>query len=297
MALLGHQVEKIMSIKSRASHDYHNVFMKAKHTLSHSSETELRNSRILVIGCGYNYPETLLWSTVSEHTVGIDLRKAFWSTGFSSLLSELRDDGTPGMRACATAMVQLWTFHSYFRHLTGISGLSFNDLRQDLVTYDGLRLPFADDSFDIIYSNAVLEHVANLDALSEEMRRVTKKNGVCYHLWHNYYSLSGAHVPSSFSESLPWGHLLGDTRVDDWLRFTKTYLNKKRPDEIADVLSRDFDKVSMNQMDECHNMKDVDSDFRYEGEDRLNPDLRERMIEYPLESLLTRAYLFLGRKK
>lgn len=51
--------------------------------------------------------------------------------------------------------------------------------------YDGRNIPFADASFDIIYSSNVLEHVEQLDALSDEMKRVLRPGGVALHLLPN----------------------------------------------------------------------------------------------------------------
>lgn len=51
-----------------------------------------------------------------------------------------------------------------------------------VIPYDGRRLPFADASFDAIFSSNVLEHVAGLPALQAEMRRVLRPRGVAIHL-------------------------------------------------------------------------------------------------------------------
>lgn len=48
--------------------------------------------------------------------------------------------------------------------------------------YDGRRLPFADAAFDIVYSSHLLEHVADLAALSDEIRRVLKPGGMAIHV-------------------------------------------------------------------------------------------------------------------
>ena len=44
-------------------------------------------------------------------------------------------------------------------------------------TYDGTRIPFDDNYFDLIYSNQVLEHVRNPREVLEEVRRVLRPNG------------------------------------------------------------------------------------------------------------------------
>lgn len=48
--------------------------------------------------------------------------------------------------------------------------------------YDGANLPFSDESFDVIFSSNVLEHVKDLDLLIKETKRVIKPNGVIIHL-------------------------------------------------------------------------------------------------------------------
>jgi SAM-dependent methyltransferase len=48
--------------------------------------------------------------------------------------------------------------------------------------YDGSRLPFADASFDLLFSSNVLEHVAGLEAFQREMQRVLRPGGRAIHL-------------------------------------------------------------------------------------------------------------------
>jgi len=158
------------------------------------------------------------------------------------------------------------------------------------------RAPFADETFDVICSNAVLEHVSDLATLAREMRRVTKEGGIGYHLWHNYYSLSGGHVSDRLAHERPWGHLLGDQDVANHLGLSGTYLNKMLPSDIVKDLSNNLHSVSVFQVDKDHRKKGVDSAFSYEGERLLVPDLESRLSPISREVLLTRAYLLVGRR-
>lgn len=47
----------------------------------------------------------------------------------------------------------------------------------DFYTYDGINIPFENNSFDIIYSNQVFEHVRYPTELIEEIYRVLKNDG------------------------------------------------------------------------------------------------------------------------
>lgn len=48
--------------------------------------------------------------------------------------------------------------------------------------YDGRDLPFADGSFDVVFSSSVLEHIPDLDHTQAEIYRVLKDDGVALHI-------------------------------------------------------------------------------------------------------------------
>ncbi|HEX7502131.1 MAG TPA: methyltransferase domain-containing protein [Acidobacteriota bacterium] len=48
--------------------------------------------------------------------------------------------------------------------------------------YDGSRLPFADGSFDVVYTSSVLEHLPNLPELDLEIGRVLRPQGAAIHV-------------------------------------------------------------------------------------------------------------------
>jgi SAM-dependent methyltransferase len=48
--------------------------------------------------------------------------------------------------------------------------------------YDGREIPFADRSFDVIFSSNVLEHIEEPGVIHQECRRVLKPEGCCVHI-------------------------------------------------------------------------------------------------------------------
>ncbi len=75
---------------------------------------------------------------------------------------------------------------------------------EQVVLYDGVNLPFADDSIPLIYSNQVFEHVRHPEPLLREIRRVLEPGGAFigstsqlepYHSWSLWnYTIYGFKV-------------------------------------------------------------------------------------------------------
>ena len=63
------------------------------------------------------------------------------------------------------------------------------------VQADGMTLPFASGSFDLVLSHAVIEHVADAPLYLRECRRVLAAGGRCYLSTAPYLSFAGAHLP------------------------------------------------------------------------------------------------------
>lgn len=62
-------------------------------------------------------------------------------------------------------------------------------------TFDGLSIPFADGTFERVYSSNVLEHVADLPSMLKEISRVIKPDGIVIHVlptssWRFWTSLT-----------------------------------------------------------------------------------------------------------
>jgi SAM-dependent methyltransferase len=189
------------------------------------------------------------------------------------------------------------SYFQYFDELRKLSRLKLDEYDQILMTYGGINLPFPNGSFDAVISNAVLEHVKDLAHLSNEISRVTRPFGISYHLWHNYYSLSGAHVPDEMTLKHPWGHLLGDPAIEDYLNSSSTYLNRMLPEEIIKCLSNGFHCLAVHSMDKNYNKSQDGPDFRYEGEELFSKEIENKLANYPRSTLLTRCFLFIGVKE
>lgn len=282
--------------REKARHDYFDVFLTSKEDISKEIGDGFEKASVLVLGCGYTYPDVALWSTVAERVVGIDVAASFYRNGWSRLYRSCRAKGAGPLRSLLEASYRRRGVRSYYGCLSKYSRTELDVCCQDMLSYRGDRLPFKDGSFDVVCSNAVLEHVSDIDGLCAEISRVTSKQGLSYHLWHNYYSLSGAHVPEYISRAHPWGHLLDDPDVNRHLMLSGTPLNKKLPDEIWRPLCNHFSQIAFYPVDVNHRKRGVDPGFSYEGESLLDPGLESRLSQYSREVLLTRAYLFVGRK-
>ena len=57
------------------------------------------------------------------------------------------------------------------------SSIYSNDKMFPIIEYNGKKLPFNDNSFDIIISSNVLEHICDLESFSLELKRVCKADG------------------------------------------------------------------------------------------------------------------------
>ncbi|MBN2064446.1 MAG: methyltransferase domain-containing protein [Sedimentisphaerales bacterium] len=61
------------------------------------------------------------------------------------------------------------------------------------ILYDGNKVPLADESFDLIVSFQVLEHVGSIDTIINESLRLLKPGGIMYHVCPNYHSFYEGH--------------------------------------------------------------------------------------------------------
>ncbi len=94
-------------------------------------------------------------------------------------------------------------------------GADYGDLgadelgRQGRLRYyeEGGRLPFDDNSFDVIVSDQVFEHVVPIESAVQEIERVCRASGVMYHHFPSRAVWREGHIGIPFSHRLPPGRL------------------------------------------------------------------------------------------
>lgn len=97
---------------------------------------------------------------------------------------------------CGIGLIERW-LTPHFRQMYGvdITHEGVKEARQNVsnatfLQYDGARLPFPDDTFDVAFAICVLHHVPppQWRAFTEEMSRVVKKGGLVVIFEHNPFN-------------------------------------------------------------------------------------------------------------
>ncbi|MDH4185584.1 MAG: class I SAM-dependent methyltransferase [Nitrospira sp.] len=134
-----------------------------------------------------------------------------------------------------------------------VSGSNYRDKQVfPVLEYDGKRFPFERNTFDLVFSSNVLEHVVDLSQLHQETRRVLKPDGYCIHvmptsMWRfwtsvtNYVELAQRLVlllPALIPESINPHEVLRPFRVTKraW-ELVRYYAVPPRHGEIGSVVS------------------------------------------------------------
>jgi len=99
------------------------------------------------------------------------------------------------------------------------------------------KTSFQSESFDVIYSASVLEHILDLKAAFAEMYRLIKPGGAIIHNYGPYFSHDGGHA-LGVGDS-PWAHARMST--PDFMAYIKTL----RPNEA--VMARDWLSSALHQ--------------------------------------------------
>lgn len=184
----------------------------------------VKDLHILEIGSG-QLPMQLAILGTRNHAIGIDQESADDSLSVRGVLKTIKTDGP--MRAVKTmarkAMgIDRQSRNEYVRQ-TGLE--AWPPLRH--LKMDAEQMSFQDDSFDVVFSRAVFEHIANPEGVLRQVARVLRPGGVFYCIFHLYTSDSGCHdvrILLNRRGDLPlWPHLRESHRHKV---IENTYLNR-----------------------------------------------------------------------
>lgn len=276
-----------------ARHAVHNVFAKAMRDLAHCGFDTLKGKRVLDLGCGQRFPFALQCAAQGAQVTALDLDYVKPDVLPVAFFRVTRHNGIK--RAVKSAFRRVMWDRSYYQALEENSGLPLwsYHTKINFVSADptSSSYPLPSNSFDLISSNAVLEHVEDIDQVAAESARLLSPGGYFHSIIHNFYSLSGGHNPAwAFPDENPSSHVpawdhLRENRFPAWL-----YLNRYKPEQFRDAFSKHLEVIRFEGVGIDHDAG------KLEGERYLTPEIRAELAAYPRDLLLTRSWCIICKK-
>jgi len=238
----------------------------------------LEGKRILDVGCGRFYPITLLFHSMGNEVIGIDEvyigANEFWAKRYWKIL---KYNGPEGL---AEELLLKTKVHSFYKALSSVSTFPLIAQGITLKRMDAANMSFADETFDIVISIQVFEHLCNIAQAVSELYRVMKKGAVAYIDINLFTSPSGGHHYNwrNPDKVPPWDHLRQRR-----LPFT-VYLNEMREREYLKLFQEKFEVFEVLDLD------------RGEGAELLTPEIYAELSNYSEEELLKYGIAVVVRK-
>lgn len=244
----------------------------------------LEGLKVLDVGCGKAYWLSLLTAAKGAEATGIDPEAVRAEISFGKYWRILRANGLE--RFARTLLWDVAYRSPYYDALSKASGLALDHRKVALERAGVSPLPFEDNSFDLVVSHEVFEHLPDMDSAAREVRRVLKPDGLTYIFVHSFTSISGGHhiawkyPDKEPSDTVPaWDHLRDNTHPN-----IPSWVNGFREPIYREAFEREFDIL----------------DWKYshrEGELLLTSQVREELSEYSEHELLTKGFTIIARPK
>jgi len=292
------EIKELISYHSKygkrfAEHDRRNVFEKAIKDINSVGLATIEDKRILDLGCGQRFTFALQCAIEGANVTALDLDYIKPDILPLFFLRIVKYNGLK--RACKSILRKLLFDKHYYNALESTSGKSLRHHRSRLtfVIADphAENYPLPSESFDLVFSNAVVEHVENVFHFAREVCRLLSRGGYFYSIIHNFYSLSGGHNlewaypdENPSKKVPPWDHLR-ENQFPSW-----THLNRLLPEEYQEAFDEQLEILLFNGRDINHDP------YGFEGEQFLTPEVVAELDGYPRELLLTRSWCIICRK-
>lgn len=245
---------------------------------------QLKGKRVLDVGCGKSMWLTLLLHSAGARVTGIDTEAVEPKRSIAKYYSIAQKNGLE--RAIRTLVWDVVYARPYYQELAVACPfpLRFEDV--DARSVEVAELPFPVNTFDLVVSHEVFEHISDISSTLRALHRVMKPDGIAYIYIHNYASLSGGHhiawkYPDTEPSTVvpPWDHLR-DHRYPD----IPSWINRMREHEYRDTFEKEFEILDWIHI--CT-----------EGSALLTPQIREELRDYSEQELLTKGFVVVARPK
>lgn len=228
---------------------------------------------ILEIGCGQRFPITLLLNTIGAKIIGIDADYIDPNFSFKKLVNIFKHNGFE--RLIKTLIRHIFYDKAYYKNISRQFGKTLIFKNIDIRLMDVCSLNFTSNIFDCIFSNAVFEHLYDVNKACEEISRVIKNGGLIYISIDLFPSLSGGH-------NLEWTYLdnIHNNKVPPWdhlrnnLYPSHVFLNKFSERDYLEIFKKYFTILDIS--------------YDYEGEDYLTEEILEELHNFSKDDLLKR---------
>ena len=259
-------------------------FRRMQQDLKRHGIEDVAGLRVLDVGCGKHYWYTLLLHNWGTKVTGIDVE--YVRSGYSpaKYAHILRTNGLE--RTAKTLYWDMIYSRSYYRALEKVAGRQLPRQGLDIQQQSITEMPVRDNTFDLIVSHEVFEHLPDIPASVAEMKRIMKPGALTYIYVHNYTSVSGGHhiawkyPDENPSSTVPaWDHLRQN-------RFPEipSWINRQREQVYREAFEGEFEVLEWI----THSV---------EGEALLTPEIREELSDYSREELLKKGFIIIARKK
>ncbi len=211
-------------------------YEKIKHSAEELMRVQIKDKRILEIGPGQQLRFMRCFS-IDNEVVGIDTDVILDEFSMHGLLTMLR--ANPLMRTIKSLARKALKYDVQFKTKLA-KKLGVKEFpSQKVFRMDASKMFFDSNSFDLVYSCSVFEHIEKAEDALRGVVRVLAPGGVAYISIHLFTSHCGSHDPMVSAKPNPeppyWPHLRPDYANTV---FSVAYLNELKLSEWYDLFSR-----------------------------------------------------------